>query len=202
MKKVMTAVMAMSVSLGVWADGLSALKGFVSDVKSGKAAFTQTVTSPDGLKTKTSQGTFEFQRPQQFRFEYAKPNAQLIVGDGRKVWLHDIDLDQVTVRNADAAVGATPAALLAGSSIDKEFQLRNLPGRDGLEWVEAVPRQKESSFKSVRIGLRGKDLAVLEIDDHFGQKSRLVFSQVVSNAPLAADRFKFVPPKGVDVVQQ
>ena len=115
------------------ADAVDALRGFVRDVKSGRAAFTQTVTSPDGARKKTSSGSFEFVRPDRFRFAYSKPYEQLIVADGRQVWLHDVDLNQVSVRPLDQALGATPAALLAGSNLERDFALKAAPSDGGLE---------------------------------------------------------------------
>ena len=100
------------------ADAVATLRSFVKDVQSGRANFTQVVTSPDGKKTRKSTGTLEFQRPDKFRFAYAGPTEQLIVGDGKQVWLYDTDLNQVTVRPMSQALGATPAALLSGGSLD------------------------------------------------------------------------------------
>ncbi|AKJ28070.1 outer membrane lipoprotein chaperone LolA [Caldimonas brevitalea] len=185
-----------------WADAVDTLKGFVQDVKSGRASFTQTVTSPDGAKKRTTQGDFEFVRPGRFRFEYAKPFAQLIVADGQRVWLYDPDLNQVSVRPMNQALGATPAALLAGGALEKDFDLKALPDRDGLQWAEAKPKQKDSQFQSVRVGFRGKDLAAVEILDAFGQKSLLSFSKVEANAAPAPDKFKFTPPPGADVLDE
>jgi outer membrane lipoprotein carrier protein len=141
-------------------------------------------------------------RPNRFRFVYDKPLEQLIVADGQKVWIYDPDLQQVSVRQMNQALGATPAALLAGGSLDKDFTLKALPDRDGLQWVEAAPRQKESPFQAVRVGFRGKDLAALEIVDSFGQKSNLSFSQVEANVAVAPENFRFTPPKGADVLEQ
>jgi len=184
------------------AGAIDTLQSFVRDVKSGHAEFTQTVTSPDGKKKRVSKGLFEFQRPNRFRFDYAKPYEQTIVGDGQKVWLYDADLEQVTVRPMSQAVGATPAALLAGGSLDKDFDLKNAAPADGLEWVDAKPRQKDGQFQLVRVGFKGGALAVLEIIDSFGQRSRLEFSGYAANAPVAAQRFQFTPPKGADVIEQ
>jgi outer membrane lipoprotein carrier protein len=178
------------------------LRAFVRDVKSGHADFTQTVTSPDGKKKRTSKGSFEFQRPSRFRFDYAKPYAQVIVGDGKKVWLYDVDLEQVTVRPMSQAVGATPAALLAGGSLESDFELKNAAPTDGLDWVEARPKLKDGQFQLVRVGFKGTALAVLEIIDSFGQLSRLDFSGYAANAPLPAQRFQFTPPPGADVLEQ
>ncbi|MCM5678863.1 outer membrane lipoprotein chaperone LolA [Schlegelella sp. S2-27] len=192
----------LAVVVPAWADAVDTLKSFVQDVKSGRAAFTQTVTSPDGAKKRTTQGSFAFSRPGRFRFEYDKPFEQLIVADGQKVWLYDPDLNQVTVRPMSQALGATPAALLAGGALEKDFQLKAMADRDGLQWAEAVPREKDSQFQSVRVGFRGGALAALEILDNFGQKSLLNFSQVQSNAAVPADDFRFTPPQGADVLEQ
>ncbi len=184
------------------ADSLETLKAFISEVKTGRAAFTQTVTSPDGVKKRSSSGSFEFARPNRFRFAYVKPYEQLIVADGQKVWLYDTDLEQVTVRPFDEALGATPAALLAGGSLEGDFELKALPDEAGLQWVQALPRVKDGSFQSLRIGFRDGALAAVEIVDAFGQRSRLEFTKVEANPALPAERFRFVPPAGVDVIAQ
>ena len=202
MKKTWIALLLASAALSARADAVDALREFARDVKSGRASFSQTVSSPDGARKKMSTGSFEFSRPNRFRFAYSKPFEQLIVSDGHKVWLHDVDLNQVTVRPATQALGATPAALLAGAELDKSFELTVSPSRDGLDWVQAVPRSKDSSITSMAIGFRGKTLAALELVDAFGQRSLLLFTALEANARLADERFQFVPPKGVDVITQ
>lgn len=189
-----------ALAAGARADAVDTLRGFVRDVKSGRAAFTQTVISPDGVKKKTSSGSFEFARPNRFRFAYTKPFEQLIVADGQKVWLYDADLNQVTVRALDQALGATPAALLAGGALDRDFTLTPLPARDGLDWVQAVPKAREGSVAQLRVGFRGPELAALEIVDAFGQRSLLQFSAVEQGVALPAERFRFTPPPGADVI--
>ena len=184
------------------ADSVDLLRDFAQNVKSGRAAFTQTVTSVDGAKKKDSSGQFEFVRPNRFRFTYAKPFEQQIVADGQKVWLYDVDLNQVTVRPMTQAIGATPAALLAGGTLDKEFELKALPAADGLEWVQAAPRVKDGPIQSLRVGFKGSVLAALEIVDAFGQRSMLRFTSLEQNLKLADDTFRFTPPKGADVIQQ
>jgi outer membrane lipoprotein carrier protein len=184
------------------ADSLDTLKGFVRDVKSGRASFTQVVTAPGGAKKKSSSGTFEFERPNRFRFDYTKPYEQAIVADGTKVWLYDTDLNQVTVRPMDQALGATPAAVLAGGALEQDFTLKAEPDEGGLQWVQAVPRAKEGSFQSLRVGFRGRELAAMEILDAFGQRSRLDFTRVESNVRIDAARFSFTPPAGADVLSQ
>ena len=155
------------------ADAVDTLRAFTRDVKTGSASFTQTVTSPDGARKKVSSGSFEFSRPNRFRFAYSKPFEQLIVSDGAKVWLHDVDLNQVTVRLLDQDLGGTPAALLAGGTLEKDFELAAQPPRDGLDWVLATPKAKDGSVASLRVGFRGPVLAALEIVDAFGQRSQL-----------------------------
>lgn len=189
-------------ALAARADALDTLREFVRDVKSGRASFTQTVTSVDGAKKRNSSGSFEFVRPNRFRFAYAKPFEQLIVSDGQKVWIHDLDLNQVSVRRLNQALGATPAALLAGASLEQEFELAAQPSKDGVDWVMATPRQKDGAFQSMRIGFRGKDLAAVEILDSFGQRSVLQFSQYAANVALPEQTFRFVPPAGADVIEQ
>jgi len=193
---------ALSAPLAAFAAPVDALREFVRDVKTGRATFTQTVTSPDGAKKKSSSGSFDFARPNRFRFAYAKPFEQTIVADGEKVWIYDRDLNQVSSRRITQALGATPAALLAGGSLDKDFDLANLPAKDGLEWVEAKPKAKDGAFQSVRVGFRGKDLAALEIIDSFGQQSMLRFDAFLSNAAVAPETFRFTPPPGADVIEQ
>lgn len=182
------------------ADAVDTLRAFTRDVQTGSASFTQTVTSPDGARKRTSTGSFEFSRPNRFRFAYGKPFEQLIVSDGSKVWLHDIDLNQVSVRLLDQALGGTPAALLAGGALEKDFELTAQPSRDGLDWVLATPRARDGSVAELRVGFRGKVLAALEIVDAYGQRSQLQFSDVQQGQALPAARFRFVPPPGVDVI--
>lgn len=181
------------------ADAVDALKAFVRDVKSGRAAFTQ--VAGEGARRKTSSGRFEFARPDRFRFEYAKPYPQLIVADGQKVWIHDADLNQASVRPMAQALGATPAALLTGGALEREFELTAQPAKDGLDWVQAVPRQKDGSFQSMRVGFDGRLPKVVEIVDAFGQRSVLTFDTFEPDVAIGVDRFRFVPPPGTEVLQ-
>jgi outer membrane lipoprotein carrier protein len=200
--------LSLSVLAGVaQADAVASLRAFVKDVQQARAQFTQSVTSPDGKKVRKSGGSLEFQRPDHFRFEYKTPIEQTIVGDGRQVWLYDADLNQVTVRPMGQAMGATPAALLSGQSMDRDFTLKPLASVAGAggamtEWVEAVPRQKDGQFQSVRVAFRAGALVALEVLDSFGQKSRMDFAQFDTKATLAPARFVFTPPPGADVLNQ
>lgn len=202
MKKILFALLLMGAAAGAQADAVDTLKEFVRDVKTGQADFSQTVTSPDGVKKKTSTGHFEFSRPNRFRFTYQKPFEQSIVADGQKVWIYDADLNQASSRKFTQALGATPAALLAGGSLDKEFDLAPLPSKEGVEWAEATPKAKDGAFKSVRIGFRNKVLASVEVVDAFGQRSLLDFTKFVANEAIKPDTFVFTVPKGADLIEQ
>lgn len=203
MKKFLVSTLLMFAAAAASAQtAVDTLKDFVRDVKSGRAEFTQTVTSPDGAKKKTSSGKFEFSRPNRFRFTYLKPFEQVIVADGQKVWIYDADLNQASSRKFSQALGATPAALLAGGSLEKDFDLAAQPAKDGLDWVEATPKAKDGSFKSVRVGFKGKTLNAIEVVDAFNQRSLLQFSQFVANEPIKAETFVFTVPKGADVIEQ
>ncbi|ALV06463.1 outer membrane lipoprotein chaperone LolA [Roseateles depolymerans] len=184
------------------ADGVASLQQFVTEVKSGRATFNQTVTAPDGKRKKATTGTFEFQRPNQFRFSYDKPAEQLIIGDGKKVWVYDPDLAQASVRNMDQALGATPVALLAGGDLSKDFILKSQPAEQGVEWALATPKRSDSGLQSLRLGFRGRELVALEIVDAFGQRSVMQFNSVQVNAKVAPERFRFDPPAGTDVMEQ
>ena len=196
------------------ANGLEALEQFLKTSRSGRAEFTQVVTTPgkadQPARSKTSTGSFAFVRPQLFRFDYQKPFVQQIVADGQTLWLYDPDLAQVTARPQAQALGSTPAAWLTSdqdlSAMQKDFQFQAQPEAQGLQWVLALPKARDAALQSVRIGLRseaqGVVLAVLEISDAFGQRSVLSFDRFeVNPSGLGAAQFKFVPPKGVDIVR-
>jgi outer membrane lipoprotein carrier protein len=191
------------------ADGLDSLEAFVKSTRNGRADFTQVVTAPgkDGqaTKSKTSSGSFEFLRPNRFRFQYKKPFEQTIVADGQTLWLYDPDLNQVTARKQAQALGSTPAALIASApdlkALQAEFSLQAAPDKDGLQWVTATPKAKDGQLASIRIGLKGAELAVLEIEDSFGQRSVLSFDHVQSNVAMGAEVFGFKPPVGADVIR-
>jgi len=197
----LTAVVA-TASVSAFADAADSLRAFVKDVKSGQSTFTQTVTSPDGAKKKVSSGSFSFARPNRFRFDYAKPYAQTIVSDGQKVWFHDPDLNQVTVRKMGDALGSTPVALLTGSSIEKTFDLKAQPDQGGLEWVMATPKDSGGTIQWLKAGFRGKGLVAVEIADSFGQRSLLTFDKLATDVALAPEAFRFAVPPGADVSEQ
>lgn len=182
------------------------LRDFVAGVGSGRARFEQTVTTADGAGRKASSGRFEFQRPGRFRFDYERPYPQLVVSDGTRVWLHDPDLQQASVRRVDDALGASPAALLAGGSLERDFVLAPDPPRAGrdeqLAWVRATPRADDTGFAWIAVGLRAAVPERIEILDRFGQRTMLRLLDFEAGAAVAADRFAFTPPPGTDVVEQ
>jgi outer membrane lipoprotein carrier protein len=186
----------------VQAGAIDQLRRFVQGTQSARADFVQTVTAPDGARRADSSGSFEFMRPDRFRFDYLKPYPQQIVSDGKQVWMYDPDLNQVSVRRVDQALGATPAALLAGAALERDFTLSDEPDRDGLAWVRATPKAADGGFQWMAVGFRGDTLVVVEILDRFGQRTRLKLDRFEPGVVLPPERFHFTPPAGADVVQQ
>ena len=188
-------------STGVDASGLDQLHAFLNDTKTSKGTFKQSVASKTRPAPQNSTGTFAFARPGKFRWTYDKPFEQVIVGDGTRVWVYDRDLNQVVVRKLDAALGATPAALLAGdNALEKNFDLTAGVSNDTLEFVDATPKTPESQFTRVRIGFRDNLPRRMELTDAFGQITTLEFTSVERNPTLAATLFHFDVPAGADVV--
>ena len=180
---------------------LDRLRAFVRDTQTARAQFTQTVSDKAGRVTQTASGEFLLERPGRFRWTVAKPYRQLLVGDGTRVWVYDEDLNQVIVRRLSEALGATPAALLAGNQdVERAFTWKDLPAADGLDWLAATPVSTESSFAEIRLGFDARGLAALELLDAFGQRSTVRFTAFERNPKLAPDAFRFTPPPGADVV--
>nr|WP_295776925.1 outer membrane lipoprotein chaperone LolA [Rhodoferax sp.] len=211
MKKLLTAtILIATCAISARATGLESLEAFVKTVKTAHTDFTQVVTVPakegQSARSKTSSGVFEFSRPGRFRFVYKKPFEQTIVADGQTLWLYDVDLNQVTSRAQAQALGSTPAALIASAAdlkaLQADFVLKDDANSEGLEWVLATPKAKDSALQTVRVGFKASDLAVLEIVDSFGQKSSLRFNGFKANAAVEPAAFKFNPPAGADVIRQ
>lgn len=183
------------------ADGVGRLKAFFENTQAVSAQFHQTVLDSQGRKMQEVDGSMKLQRPGKFRWDYDKPYVQHIVGDGKKVWLYDPELNQVTVRDLDKTLGSSPAALLAGSKeMEQDFLLTFQDRQDGLEWVLATPRHKDSGFERVAIGFKDGMLHVMELHDSFGHTTLIEFSEVQRNPKLAPGTFRFTPPKNADVV--
>ena len=183
------------------AAALDQLKAFVAGTRSGKADFLQTVVAKSGRKPQMAIGTMMFSRPGRFRWAYEKPYHQLIVGDGEKLWIYDRELNQVTAKKLSAALGASPAALLAGDNVlERDFTLKEGVAADGIEWVEAKPKAADATFEHLRIGFAGGSLRAMVLTDAFGQTTTILFERFERNPPLPAGAFRFVPPAGTDVV--
>lgn len=178
------------------------LKTFIAATHSAQSDFTQEVLDKNGKRIQFASGTMQFVRPGKFRWEYRTPYEQLIVGDGKKFWLYDADLNQVTVRKLDDALGSSPAALLSGSNeIERGFALEEAGAKGGLEWLSAIPKSTETSFAAVRMGFNTQsELVAMELNDAFGNTTVLRFGKMQRNPALAPSLFKFVPPKGADVL--
>ena len=197
-----TAFVALLVATtSAWAGGTAQLAAFLAGTKSGKATFRQVVPAKDGRRAQESNGTFAFARPGKFRWAYEKPFPQLIVGDGERVWVYDQDLNQVIVRKLDRALGASPAALLAGdNALEKNFAIADAGNSDGLDYIDAKPRTADSGFQRVRIGFRDNLPRAMELVDSFGNATTLTFGDFERNAAPDAGAFRFAVPKGADVV--
>jgi len=199
--KYVLAVLVLALSAGADAASLERYKDFLNGTQSARAAFDQKVVDRNGKLVQETRGTFVFQRPGRFRWVYAKPADQVIVGDGQRVWIYDRQLNQVTVRKMSAALGSTPAALLAGSSgIEQSFVLSDAGAKDGLEWMDARPKDREAGFERVRMGFGEGGLQAMELTDNFGQTTFLRFSKLERNPKVNPNEFRFDPPKGADVL--
>jgi outer membrane lipoprotein carrier protein len=193
---------------------LQLLAQFIRSVQSGRAQFTQTVSSPpregQAGRTRTSSGVFEFIRPNRFRFSYIKPYPQTLVADGQTLWLHDPELNQVTARKLSQVLQGTPAAVIASATdlrgLQADFDLRAQAPTDGLQWVLAIPRSRDGQLQSIRVGLRataqGVELVTLDILDALGQRSLMQFSRFEVQQIPPASLFQFTPPPGADVIRQ
>jgi outer membrane lipoprotein carrier protein len=183
------------------ADSIERFKAFLRDTQSARAAFEQQVYGRDGKPIQESKGAFVFQRPGRFRWSYAEPVDQLIVGDGERVWIYDRDLNQVTVRRLSRALGSTPAALLAGAAdVETAFELKDAGQREGLEWLEARPKEPDAGFEVIRMGFGPDGVQAMQLVDHFGHTTRLRFSNLQRNPKVDPAEFRFEPPKGADIL--
>lgn len=190
-------------ALPAHAGPIEKLHTFIEQTRSARAVFTQTVADSSGQISQQASGTVQFQRPGRFRWTYSKPYEQLIVGDGEKLWIYDKDLNQVTQRKLDKALGSSPAALLAGAdNIEKYFSLNALGKKGKLDWLEVKPYDEESLFDKVRMGFNKNTLEVMELYDHFGQKTTIKLSKLERNPVTPGDTYSFTVPDGADVVTE
>jgi outer membrane lipoprotein carrier protein len=196
-------ILLLVTSFPALANGLDDFLAFNASTKTASGSFEQQAFDRSGKVVDRSSGSLAFARPGKFRWVYDKPHKQVLVADGTKLWIYDPDLAQVTVKRIGQAISSTPAALLAGrDDITQLFTLRDAGSKDGLEWVEAQPKAKDTGFDRVRLGLKGKTLAAMELYDQLGGHTVLRFSDFRANAPLLPGNFEFTPPKGVDVIDE
>lgn len=198
-------VLAMQLPLMAIADGVSSLRDFYNHTDSMRALFHQVVTDVQGRKEQEVDGVMQLQRPNKFRWDYKKPYEQQIISDGKKVYLYDVDLAQVSVRDLSKALGSSPAAMLAGGDlVEKSFTLKNATRKadqaDNLSWVLALPNNKESGFERVLLGFEDNKLKKMEIYDSFNHITAISFSEIVRNPKLKDSVFLFMAPAGVDIV--
>lgn len=192
------------IPIGAEAAAIGSLKNFIQETRTVRAHFSQTLYDRNARAIQESNGTMQFERPEKFRWTYEKPYEQLIIGDGVQVWFYDRDLNQVTVRQFNIAIGSSPAALLAGSStIEDNFELVELGLQNEMEWLEAIPKSKESAFEFIQMGFSPDGaLKIMTLRDNFGQTTILSFSDLDKNPKLPADLFKFIPPDNADVISE
>jgi outer membrane lipoprotein carrier protein len=197
----MFAGLGMLFSSLTFADGIANLQEYYKNTNSMRAKFYQVVTDNKGRKVQEVEGTMQLQRPNKFRWDYNKPYEQQIISDGKQVFLYDTELQQVTMRDLSKAIGSSPAAMLAGGdAVEKSFTLKNAIRKDGLTWVLALPKDKDSGFDRVLLGFKAEKLRKMEIYDSFNHVTHITFDDVERNPTLQDTTFLFTPPKGVDVV--
>lgn len=196
---------ALAFTASASASALDQFKTFVSGTKSARGDFTQTQvrTSKAAKASPPSTGTFVFARPGKFIWTYQKPFEQVLQADGETMYIYDKDLNQVTSKKLGNALGSSPAAILFGSNdLEKNFTLAEAGTRDGLEWLSATPKTKDTTFEQIGIGLKDGVPQAMELKDNFGQTTLLKFTSFQRNPSLAANAFRFEAPKGAEVVSQ
>jgi outer membrane lipoprotein carrier protein len=190
-------------ALPAHADAVANLQRFFRDLQTYSARFEQVVVDAHGNRTQQSSGSMWIERPGKFRWDYNKPYAQHIIGDGKKIWIYDVDLQQVTVRPMSLALGDTPALLLAGKGqLEESFVIEDRGQRDGMEWVQLTPRKKDGGFEQIELAFAQGKLHTLELKDSFGQTTHIDLTDFRENPRIAPGMFRFKPPPGVDVIEQ
>jgi outer membrane lipoprotein carrier protein len=185
------------------ASAVAALREFLAQTKTARGEFSQQVTRGSAPAAPPSSGSFEFERPGKFRWTYSRPYEQVLVADGERLYLYDKDLNQVTVKKIAAALPASPASILfGGNEFERDFVVTEAGTRDGVAWLKATPRAKESQFERIEIGFRDGAPVAMVLADSFGQTSRLSFGRFERNAKLDPQSFRFNPPAGADVLQE
>jgi outer membrane lipoprotein carrier protein len=186
-----------------WAESpIAQLNAFLHSSATFSAEFKQVSIDKSGRPTQNSFGKFYLSRPGKFRWDYQKPFVQEIVSNGDKVWFYEADLDQVTIKKLDESLGSTPALLLTGQvNLEQKFTLEEQGDDEDIRWVKLIPKDPESGFKYILIGLNGGELSGMELSDNFGQLTRIYFSGIQINPSLSNGLFLFKTPKGADVFE-
>lgn len=185
------------------ADGINSLKNFIKKSHALSAQFSQQIIDQNGRLTQTSTGTLRILRPGKFHWHYEKPYPSEIIGDGKKVWLYDPDLKQVTIKKIQDALESSPAALLAGDNhFEKNYTLQAKGEKQGVTWLKALPKAKDSHFETICIGLKNHQLHSIELLDQLGQTTKIHFHQLILNPLLNQRSFTFVPPPGIDIINE
>lgn len=186
--------------------GRQALARFFSEVATLEARFEQVVLDENLNAIDAGHGILRIKRPGRFRWDYRPPNAQVIVGDGARVWLHDVELAQVTVRAQTRALGRSPAVWLAGAGdagdLDEAYEIEDLGAQGRIDWLNLIPRDAQSEFAAVRVGFEARRLRIIELVDALDQRTRIRFFDLRENPPVADSWFEFTPPAGADVIDQ
>lgn len=199
--RMLAAVAVFAACVPAEAGSLERFQAFIRTTQSARGDFEQKVYDRNKKLVQDSKGTFAFQRPGKFRWVFSKPYSQVIVGDGQRVWVYDPDLNQVTVRKLTTALGATPAALIAGNAdIEQSFAFTDTGEADGLQWLDAKPKEKDAGFERIRMGFGLAGIDAMELVDQFGQTTLLKFSNLQRNPALEPGTFRFTPPKGADLL--
>ncbi len=185
------------------AASLDNLTHFFNEVRTYSASFEQVVMDESGHPMQQSSGTMYIERPDKFRWDYVAPYEQHIVGDGRKIWIYDVGLEQVVVRSMANTLGDTPALLLAGRGrLNEVYDVKELRPKNMFEWVQLRPKKKDGGFEDIRIGFDKGVVRVLELIDSFGQTTRITLRDYRENRQIDPAKFVFKPPAGVDVIEQ
>ncbi len=201
MRKLIYCLLFVAFPVSASTKGLDSLRYFFNEVQTYNARFDQVVLDEGLNPLQETSGVLWIKRPGKFRWEYDPPYEQLIVGDGDRVWVYDIDLEQITTRKMSGALGGTPAILLAGKGdLDKDFKVKALGTQGRLDWVQLIPKKKDGGFEDIRIGFEEDQIRTLELIDSFGQVTRITLYDFQENSKISKERFVFKPPEGIDVI--
>lgn len=203
MKTILLSILLVSATFAniAFAGGVESLKGFYNNTNAMRAKFVQKVTDNQGAIVQEVEGTMQLQRPNKFRWDYNKPYEQQIISDGKEVFLYDTDLEQVTIRSLSQTLGTSPASLLAGGAeVEKSFDLKDISGKGGLDWVEALPKGEDSGYERILLGFKGNNLREMKLFDSFKNTTSIAFSNIERNPKLEIVDFLFKAPEGVDVI--